>query len=74
LGNLSAQKQKRKIFYRHYVEHYNAIELNAIHYKIYGEREFRNGAEKAKDKDLFLPKITKESLIFGSLKEKNYHE
>jgi uncharacterized protein YecE (DUF72 family) len=53
-------KTKEKDFLQHYVQHYNCIELNATHYKIYGEPGIRKWAEKAKGKDfLFCPKMYK---------------
>src|SRR5690349_20236228 len=58
VGRIYPLKTKEKNFLQHYVEHYNAIELNATHYKIYGERGIRNWAEKAKGKDFkFCPKM-----------------
>ena len=37
VGKIYPPKTKEKDFLRHYVNHYNAIELNATHYRIWGE-------------------------------------
>jgi hypothetical protein len=37
LGKIYPPKTKEKDFLDHYVHHYNSIELNATHYKVYGE-------------------------------------
>lgn len=60
VGKIYPPKTKEKDFLQHYVQHYNCIELNATHYKIYGEPGIRKWAEKAKGKDfLFCPKMYK---------------
>jgi uncharacterized protein YecE (DUF72 family) len=73
VGKIYPSKTKEKDFLQHYVEHYNSIELNATHYKIYGEAGTRKWAEKAKGKDfLFCPKMYKGVTHFGSLKGKDF--
>lgn len=73
VGKIYPPKTKEKDFLQHYVEHYNCIELNATHYKVYGEAGTRKWAEKAKDKDfLFCPKMYKGVTHFGSLKGKDF--
>jgi len=73
VGKIYPPKTKEKDFLRHYVEHYNCIELNATHYKIYGENGIKKWAEKAKGKDfLFCPKMYKGVTHFGSLKGKDF--
>lgn len=73
LGKIYPLKTKEKDFLQHYVEHYNAIELNATHYKIYGEAGIRKWAEKAKGKDfVFCPKMYKGITHFGKLSGKNF--
>src|SRR5258706_6135909 len=47
VGKIYPPKTKEKDFLQHYVQHYNCIELNATHYKIYGEKGICNWAEKA---------------------------
>jgi uncharacterized protein YecE (DUF72 family) len=73
VGKIYPPKTKEKDFLQHYVEHYNSIELNATHYKVYGEAGIRKWAEKAKGKDfLFCPKMYKGVTHFGSLKGKDF--
>jgi len=73
VGKIYPSKTKEKDFLQHYVEHYNCIELNATHYKVYGEAGTRKWAEKAKGKDfLFCPKMYKGVTHFGSLKGKDF--
>ena len=36
VGKIYPPKTREKDFLEHYVQHYNSIELNATHYKIYG--------------------------------------
>ncbi len=73
VGKIYPPKTKEKDFLHHYVEHYNSIELNATHYKVYGELGIKKWAEKAKDKEfLFCPKMYKGVTHFGSLKGKNF--
>ena len=58
VGKIYPLKTKEKDFLQHYVQHYNSIELNATHYKIYGEPGIRKWAEKVNGKDfLFCPKM-----------------
>lgn len=73
VGKIYPPKTKEKDFLQHYVEHYNCIELNATHYKVYGETGIRKWVEKAKGKDfLFCPKMYKGVTHFGSLKGKEF--
>lgn len=73
VGKIYPPKTKEKDFLQHYVDHYNCIELNATHYKVYGEAGTRKWAEKAKGKDfLFCPKMYKGVTHFGSLKGKDF--
>ena len=72
LGKIYPPKTKEKDFLQHYVQHYNSIELNATHYKIYGRENIHKWAEKAGDKDfLFSPKMYKGVTHFGSLTGKD---
>ena len=72
VGKIYPLKTKEKNFLQHYVEHYNAIELNATHYKIYGEPGIRKWADKAKGKDfLFCPKMYQGLTHRGKLKGKH---
>jgi uncharacterized protein YecE (DUF72 family) len=73
VGKIYPPKTKEKDFLKHYVEHYNAIELNATHYKIYGEKGTHNWAEKARGKDFrFCPKMFQGVTHRGSLKGKDF--
>ena len=38
VGKVYPEKTKEKDFLQYYVQHYNSIELNATHYKIYGPK------------------------------------
>jgi uncharacterized protein YecE (DUF72 family) len=73
VGKIYPPKTREKDFLKHYVEHYNSIELNATHYKIYGEKGIRNWSEKAKGKDfVFCPKMYQGVTHRGSLKGKDF--
>jgi uncharacterized protein YecE (DUF72 family) len=73
VGKIYPVKTKEKDFLQHYVEHYNSIELNATHYKIYGEAGTKKWADMAGGKDfLFCPKMYKGVTHFGNLKNKSF--
>src|SRR5690349_6079090 len=73
LGKIYPEKTKEKDFLKHYVEHYNSIELNATHYKIYGERGITKWSSQADGKDfLFCPKMYKGVTHFGRLTDKPF--
>lgn len=73
VGKIYPLKTKEKDFLQHYVQHYNCIELNATHYKIYGEKGISKWAEKADGRDfLFCPKMYKGVTHFGRLKGKDF--
>src|SRR5436853_172166 len=73
VGKIYPKGTKEKNFLDHYVQHYNSIELNATHYKLYGEAGIKKWAEKAKGKDfLFCPKMFKGVTHFGSLAGKEF--
>ena len=73
VGKIYPPKTKEKNFLQHYVEHYNCIELNATHYKIYGPTGIGKWKEKAKAKDfLFCPKMYQGVTHRGSLKGKGF--
>jgi len=73
VGKIYPPKTKEKDFLQHYVEHYNCIELNATHYKIYGEAGISKWADKAKGKDFkFCPKMYQGVTHRGSLKGKDF--
>lgn len=73
VGKIYPPKTKEKDFLQHYVNHYNSIELNATHYKVYGELGTKKWADKAKGKDfMFCPKMYKGVTHFGKLKGKEF--
>lgn len=73
VGKIYPPKTREKDFLKYYVEHYNSIELNATHYKIYGSAGTAKWAEKAKGRDfLFCPKMYQGVTHRGSLKGKEF--
>lgn len=73
VGKIYPLKTKEKDFLQHYVNHYNSIELNATHYKVYGEAGIKKWAEKAAGKDFkFCPKLYQGITHRGSLKGKQF--
>jgi uncharacterized protein YecE (DUF72 family) len=71
VGKIYPLNTKEKDFLQHYVEHFNCIELNATHYKVYDEAATSKWAEKAEGKDfLFCPKMIKEVTHAGNMKDK----
>jgi uncharacterized protein YecE (DUF72 family) len=73
VGKIYPSKTKEKDFLQHYVQHYNSIELNATHYKVYGEPGIKKWADKAAGKDFkFCPKMYQGVTHRGSLKGKDF--
>ena len=73
VGKIYPLKTKEKDFLDHYVKHYNSIELNATHYKIYGAAGVARWAAKAGDKDfMFCPKMYQGVTHRGSLFNKEF--
>jgi len=73
VGKIYPPKAKEKDFLDHYVQHYNSIELNATHYKIYGEGGIKKWTDKTKGKDFrFCPKMYQGITHRGSLKGKDF--
>jgi uncharacterized protein YecE (DUF72 family) len=71
LGKIYPPKTKEKDFLQHYVQHYNSIELNATHYKVYDADTIARWDEKAKGQDFkFCPKMVNSVTHFGSLSNK----
>ena len=59
IGKIYPKGTKDAQFLDQYVKHYNSIELNATHYKIYSPTEIAKWAARAAGKDFkFCPKIT----------------
>ena len=73
VGKIYPPKTKEKDFLDHYVQHYNSIELNATHYKVYGPIGIQKWSAKANGKDfLFCPKMFQGVTHRGSLKGKDF--
>lgn len=73
VGKIYPPKTKEKDFLDHYVQHYNSIELNATHYKVYGAAGIGKWAAKAGEKDFkFCPKMYQGVTHRGSLKGKDF--
>jgi uncharacterized protein YecE (DUF72 family) len=73
VGKIYPPKTKEKDFLQHYVNHYNSIELNATHYRIWGEAGISKWAEKAEGKDFkFCPKMYQGVTHRGSLAGKEF--
>jgi uncharacterized protein YecE (DUF72 family) len=72
IGKIYPHKAKEKEFLANYVQHFNCIELNATHYKIYDSATITKWAEKAGDKNfLFCPKMYQGITHQGGLKGKD---
>jgi uncharacterized protein YecE (DUF72 family) len=72
-GKLYPPRTKEKEFIDHYVNHFNSIELNATHYKIFDRENIAKWADKAGDRDfIFCPKMYQGITHRGSLKGKAY--
>ena len=73
VGKIYPPKTKEKDFLQHYVHHYNSIELNATHYRIWGEAGIKKWADKAKGLDFkFCPKMYQGVTHRGSLAGKDF--
>ena len=73
VGKIYPAKTKEKNFLQYYVEHYNCIELNTTHYKIYGAKGISKWKEKAKGRNfLFCPKMYQGVTHRGTLKGKEF--
>jgi uncharacterized protein YecE (DUF72 family) len=73
VGKIYPPKTKEKDFLQHYVKHYNSIELNATHYKVYGEEGIKKWAAHATGKDFkFCPKLYQGITHRGSLLNKQF--
>src|ERR1700704_2972172 len=60
VGKIYPPKTREKDFLQHYVQHYNSVELNATHYKIFGETAIGKWKTKAGTRDFkFCPKMYK---------------
>jgi uncharacterized protein YecE (DUF72 family) len=58
VGKIYPPNTKEKDFLSHYIQHYNSIELNATHYKLYDTDTIKKWAAKAENKNFkFCPKM-----------------
>ncbi|SJZ33688.1 DUF72 domain-containing protein [Sediminibacterium ginsengisoli] len=73
IGKIYPPKTKEKDFLEHYVKHYNSIELNATHYKIYDAEGIAKWAAKAGNRDFkFCPKMYQGVTHRGRLDDKDF--
>jgi uncharacterized protein YecE (DUF72 family) len=73
LGKIYPPKTRSRDFLEHYLEHFNSVELNATHYKIYGPIATDKWAQKAGDRDFkFCPKMYQAITHRGNLKNKGF--
>jgi uncharacterized protein YecE (DUF72 family) len=73
IGKIYPKGTKDAQFLDHYVQHYNSIELNATHYKVYSPAEITKWAIKAKGKDFkFCPKITNSISHYSGFNNADY--
>ena len=60
-------------FLDEYVKHYNSVELNATHYKLYNNADLQKWVDKVKNKNFkFSPKVYQSISHFGSFKDKKF--
>lgn len=73
IGKIYPSKAREKDFLKYYADHYNSIELNATHHKLYGERAARQWADKTKGREfLYCPKMYKGITHAGKLGAKPF--
>ncbi len=73
LGKIYPLKTRERNFLDHYVHHFNSIELNTTHYKVYGPAAIHKWAAKAGGRDfIFCPKMFQGVTHRGRLRGKNF--
>ncbi len=73
VGKIYPKGTKEAKFLDHYVQHYNSVELNATHYKLYGRTGIEKWAAKANGKDfVFCPKMYQGITHRGNLTGKDF--
>src|ERR1051326_378158 len=73
VGKIYPPKTREKAFLDHYIDHFNSVELNTTHYKVYGPTAIHKWAVKAHGKDfMFCPKMFQGVTHRGNLKAKNF--
>ena len=71
VGIIYPPKIQQKDFLSYYGQHFNAIELNSTHYKIYAETYIQKWKEQVNNSNfIFCPKMYKGVTHFGSLRGK----
>jgi uncharacterized protein YecE (DUF72 family) len=71
IGKIYPKGTKEANFLDEYVKHYNSIELNATHYKLYKPADLKKWIDKTNGADFkFCPKVYQGISHFGSLKDK----
>jgi len=71
IGKIYPKGTKEANFLDEYVKHYNSIELNATHYKLYKPSDLQKWMDKVRDKNFkFSPKVYQGISHFGSFKDK----
>ncbi len=58
IGKLYPPKTKEADFLKHYVQHFNSIELNALFYRLFPKNTIEKWADNADDDFRFCPKFT----------------
>lgn len=73
IGKIYPKGTREARFLDEYVKHYNSIELNATHYKLYNAEAIKKWAAKTNGQDfLFCPKVYQGISHYGSLSEKQF--
>lgn len=73
IGKIYPKGTKEANFLDEYVKHYNSIELNATHYKLYNPADIKKWAAKAAQHDFkFCPKVYQGISHFGNLNDKQF--
>lgn len=73
IGKIYPTGTKEANFLDEYVKHYNSIELNATHYKLYKPADLQKWIDKVKNKNFkFSPKVYQGISHFGSFKDKQF--
>lgn len=75
IGVIYPEKTKETAFLEHYARHFNSIELNATHYKIYPESTIAKWAAKTGNRDFkFCPKVPQLISHYSDLGSKRARE
>lgn len=74
LGKIYPKRTPESRYLELYIEHYNSIELNATHYKIYKPDEITRWAAKALGKDFkFCPKLSNSISHYSGFNERSQY-